>query len=562
VSESETTETTEKRIHAFDFLRASAMQLGIVYHVANFYSVNPDEMATAEKSHSVFFDVLFGLIHPFRMPLFFLMSGFFASLTFKKGEGRVAPFLRVRRRRLLWPFLLSLVFLKPIVDVINLGLYDDFHPSLMEIIRFRGPKTGVYWFLYYLMMYSVVAAGVGALFVRKKTTIVDRLVRSPWATIACCVLPTAAVLVLLSPKWTDIGFGESFVPMPGVFLYYGAFFLFGWWLEARREAIESMRLRRGLWLALALVSTIAVVVLVRFEDETTATAHPLRPLIHCACGLAYVTGAWTAVFALIGFASQHLSRPLSPFLRFTVAASYWTYLVHLPIAIAFTWALIPLRGVSCFVKAPLVMLLTSATAQLSFVFIQPTWVGSLLRGGGEQKQQEPSSSALLPTARRLVISTVIAVLVGSHVWAMLAPYEDWPLGANAMFSFDTPPATDLYRVSFSIEGQDYKTRPINAEEDLQFDEMFLKRQFFAGFYGSTHPRFPQRWSAGDTPEAFQARMEDFGQRILIILERNNVEVNALRIEVSRVDPHDPDLVFEGHLIARIVPKKKQEKDPS
>ena len=69
-----------KRFYGLDALRAIAMFMGIVLHAALPY-VNfniPDW--PSEKSSSEPITVIFQFIHLWRMPLFFILSGFFSNL--------------------------------------------------------------------------------------------------------------------------------------------------------------------------------------------------------------------------------------------------------------------------------------------------------------------------------------------------------------------------------------------------------------------------------------------------------------------------------------------------
>ncbi|MDB4749990.1 acyltransferase family protein, partial [Rubripirellula sp.] len=67
--------TTITRRHDLDALRAIAMLLGIVLHSA--FSFAPIPWIVRDSQQSEFFYYLVSFIHGFRMPLFFLISGFF-----------------------------------------------------------------------------------------------------------------------------------------------------------------------------------------------------------------------------------------------------------------------------------------------------------------------------------------------------------------------------------------------------------------------------------------------------------------------------------------------------
>lgn len=85
------------------------MLLGIVLHAS--LSFFPSFWIVSDRSQAPALGVLFSAIHGFRMPLFFVMSGFFAAMLLKRlGRG---AWLRHRFRRVLLPMLLGLVTIVP-----------------------------------------------------------------------------------------------------------------------------------------------------------------------------------------------------------------------------------------------------------------------------------------------------------------------------------------------------------------------------------------------------------------------------------------------------------------
>ena len=73
------TKQQPRRYYAFDSLRAFMMLLGLVLHTALGYTTgSPSDMELPyqDVQTSRFFDGLVSFIHIFRMPTFFVMSGF------------------------------------------------------------------------------------------------------------------------------------------------------------------------------------------------------------------------------------------------------------------------------------------------------------------------------------------------------------------------------------------------------------------------------------------------------------------------------------------------------
>lgn len=98
---------TIPRRHDLDALRAIAMLLGIVLHAGMAYLTVP------------WVQWLFSGIHGFRMPLFFVISGFFTAMLWRKRG--VKALLRHRAKRILAPLALFMVTLIPLTFAVVFG---------------------------------------------------------------------------------------------------------------------------------------------------------------------------------------------------------------------------------------------------------------------------------------------------------------------------------------------------------------------------------------------------------------------------------------------------------
>ena len=104
--------TIVSRRHDLDALRAMAMLSGIVLHAALSF-VPMGWIVQDSHQHSVFGTVLAAL-HGFRMPLFFLLSGFFTTMLWRKrGLGSL---LWHRFRRIALPLLLGVFTIIPLLN--------------------------------------------------------------------------------------------------------------------------------------------------------------------------------------------------------------------------------------------------------------------------------------------------------------------------------------------------------------------------------------------------------------------------------------------------------------
>ncbi|MFK7766891.1 MAG: acyltransferase family protein [Mariniblastus sp.] len=105
-----------KRRHDLDSLRAVAMLLGIVLHAALAFS--PIPWTVKDSQQGEFYYVLFAAIHGFRMPLFFLLSGFFTAMLWRKrGLGGL---IQQRLKRILLPLVIGCFTIIPVMWAVSI----------------------------------------------------------------------------------------------------------------------------------------------------------------------------------------------------------------------------------------------------------------------------------------------------------------------------------------------------------------------------------------------------------------------------------------------------------
>ena len=187
--------------------------------------------------------------------------------------------------------------------------------------------------------------------------------RARWWLVAASCLPQAVMGVSLAgAHGPDTSFG--ILPRPHVLAFYGCFYFFGVATFAAEGLDTRLGRRWKLLLPAALVLLVAS--LATMNDRLPATV--LQP--------AY---AWTMSLGLIGLFSRFLSRP-SPAVSWLADASYWMYLVHVPLVmlaqlLVRPWPLGP------EVKFLAVMAMVTPLLLLSYRFgVRFTAIGRLLNG--------------------------------------------------------------------------------------------------------------------------------------------------------------------------------------
>ena len=169
-----------QRYHAFDSLRAVMMLLGLVIHSAMGYMIFPtDRVWPFKDPHpSAFFDLLVMFIHSFRMPVFFVIAGFFAAFLYTtRGAGAL---FRNRAERIALPLACAWIILFPLVIVASgfaharSSVQIPIDPNDLTLGRLLNHLMHL-WFLYDLLILYGVALLVMPLVQRIPQTVRDRI---------------------------------------------------------------------------------------------------------------------------------------------------------------------------------------------------------------------------------------------------------------------------------------------------------------------------------------------------------------------------------------------------
>jgi peptidoglycan/LPS O-acetylase OafA/YrhL len=386
--------TTDNRFHALDALRAGALLLGIVLHATMSYLPGFREVnwPLSDDSTSAGLGVLFFLIHVFRMSLFFIIAGFFARVLHQRLG--TAGLLKNRLRRIGLPLLAFYVLVMPLTIVAfiwgarQLGIQGP--PKMPPPFPVVGPPVpwGHLWFLYLLLVIYGMVLLARAFVVRLDASgalraAIGRLLASTVRSRVAPVLlaaPIAATL-FVSPWWHQwMGLPApilGFVPNFPALLAYGGAFLVGWFLHRQQDCLRALAADWSLYLAGALLGTAVALYIV----GTRPLFGPMSLGIveRVSYTGAYTIAQWCWSFAAIGLVVRHLNAPSARW-RYLADASYWMYLIHLPVVCLLqAWMLRwPLHWT---VKLSLILGLTGATLLLSYRYlVRATFLGTFLNG--------------------------------------------------------------------------------------------------------------------------------------------------------------------------------------
>jgi peptidoglycan/LPS O-acetylase OafA/YrhL len=394
--------TSQSRLHALDALRAGALLLGVFGHAAISFFPQPAWVADDSDS-SPMLQVAFFTQHIFRMSLFFAIAGFFARLLLERRGFKGFAANRLKRIALpflvFWPSMLAAlvgvaVWAASYAGTGPFGPQSSLAPVVSDGQRlaralWQAMPLGHTWFLYVLLwLYAGALAVVGVVRVLDRhgrlATAVDRLFG---ALASAHVLPVVLALPLagvfyFGRHWTATGGIQTpdtgLVPNASALVGFGTAFVFGWYLRRQPAPLDVWQ---RYWL-LYWVATVGLTYYCAKVMSGVASGElslPTAALPGLLIAMAYPVAIWAWCLALLATATRFLSTE-SPVIRYLSDASYWIYLIHLPIVVALqvwvsTWSL------GWQVKYPLILAIAVPLLVASYqLLVRNTWIGAWLNG--------------------------------------------------------------------------------------------------------------------------------------------------------------------------------------
>lgn len=330
------TETPRPREAGLDALRGILMLLGVLLHAACCFQGDAT-MAWPYRdvaSSGVAIYVLL-VVHVFRMPMFFIIAGYFAART--ASHRGASGFLRSRWHRIGIPLLLGVLVIVPLVEIAFAWAITRAAGVPMVFATTWPPEGPAHlWFLEYLFVFSVIAAAVVALAERRAggrppiTFDGVRFGTAGWGRLVALGLGLGALLLPMATP----GFAtpHGFVPELRLLVPYGYCFLLGWRLWSSPEAQAEMRAMAGrrLVAGIVLLHVAALAALMYWgavaERRGSGLGIYVATQMFSGLAVAFLTAG------AFGWVQRHLDVPRAS----TAAmadASYTIYVVHLPLVL-------------------------------------------------------------------------------------------------------------------------------------------------------------------------------------------------------------------------------------
>ncbi|MEO1034113.1 MAG: acyltransferase family protein [Pseudomonadota bacterium] len=371
-----------QRFYAIDNLRTGMMFIVMFGHALLPYVTVPRSYKDPITHGS--FDFVAVFLYAFAMQVFFITAGFAAAALAERRGWR--GLWRNRWQRIFLPLLVAYLLLSPLTrgaytfakaTVATNSVSGGFDVFLLgEWLRWS--KLYHLWFLVSLLLFTGIA-GLLIVILRDRSAaalagwgrgVLASRWRALWLTLLVAVTTVPAYVY-------GSGVGTSAFMQLTMFV----FFAFGWFLYSERALLTGLathwRLEGVLALALVPVCTWSSRARLAAPDDADYTVGLIAGLSNAA-----IAGLMT--FALLGFFLSRLNRatPLSIELG---RASYWVYLIHLPVVVAAGAVWTSLVSPS-FVKYLLTLAIAVPLIWGSYrLLIVGTPLGSVLLGSAARK---------------------------------------------------------------------------------------------------------------------------------------------------------------------------------
>jgi len=402
MSHTTATAPASERLHALDALRGGALVLGIVLHTAmSFVPVTPRIWFIQDTHPSLLLGLLTFTIHVFRMTTFFVMAGFFARMSLHRRG--IRGFIRDRLQRIALPLVIAWPLLFAPMSLIAIWASHFPHGGWSRIwppVLPNFPLTHL-WFIYLLLeLYVAMLVLRGALVwldaSGTRRAVIDRvfarIIRNPLAPLVLAI--PICIAFCLDPQWghsMEVRTPDrSLITNSQAWIGFGVAFGVGWLLHRQLDLLRLIERRWFPHLVLALVLILICFVLA--GAMMSAPGAPQLPYsfatLRLVAAVLYAATIWMSTFAATGLALRFMSG-FSPIRRYLADASYWLYLIHMPIVMVLQVALSQLDW-PALMKFAIILVIAIPSMLASYhLLVRFTFIGVVLNGRRAVKRVLP-----------------------------------------------------------------------------------------------------------------------------------------------------------------------------
>lgn len=341
-----------ERLYYLDTLRAVLMILGVFIHSAQVFNPNGSWLISSSSSSELMVYII-DFIHWFRMPAFFVVSGYFCLISLQKYN--IYQFISLRINRIVIPLVttaLTLNFLQ--LFVISISFNDSI---IYDSYLSKGYFLSHLWFLINILVYFIFALSIKHLAIKFNAfkfyiKLLLKFIKFPLFFIFFPILE----LLILALNKLQIPIYNSIIDNISIYsiLTYLPYFLFGLILGYCRDNLIYISSRN---LSLYFSAIIASFCLHTFFRNS------LSPASYVISTYLYSLSVYFIISFLFSLFSKYANKK-SKISYFLADASYTIYLFHHLLVISFGVVLIKF-GTPWYLGYPLLITLVT----LSCIFI-------------------------------------------------------------------------------------------------------------------------------------------------------------------------------------------------
>jgi glucans biosynthesis protein C len=383
---------SSERLHALDAVRGFSLLAGIVFHATVSFLPSPPGTVlwlVMDNQRSLTMALTFHVLHTFRMTTFFFIAGYFAHLSLHKRGTR--SFIRDRLKRIGlpllvgWPILMAALLAVTVWGALVMAHGKKLPPP--PPYHFPAFPWTHLWFLYVLLLLYAAVLILRGLIVgldrfgafRRAMDACIRLLATSGLLVVVLSAP-AALALYLTPDWL-MWFGvptpdSSLVPNAAAATAFSVAFGFGFITQRQSSLLDIWRRQWPVYLAVAVFLTICDLMITGLAPMIVPEKNLTTKALYACC---YALASWNWTLALVGCALRFLSG-YSGARRYLADASYWFYIIHLPIVVALQVAVSQLPW-PWFAKFTVILGVTFAVLFASYaLFVRSTFIGVVLNG--------------------------------------------------------------------------------------------------------------------------------------------------------------------------------------
>lgn len=358
------------RLHFMDSMRATLMVLGVVLHSAEVFNPRQSWVIFSDKPEPLM-GYLVEFISTFRMPAFFVVSGYFCFLLMQKYK--VKKFLSVRLVRIIVPLVVTALTLNVLQSLFldKVGL----RPPLKEYIT-NASYMGHLWFLinlvYYFLLASLLAIVLSPVMKYLIRLVSDFFDKVPMAVVLV-ILPLVSVamtVVLVKLKLMYFNFYGIYANY--IVMLYLPFFFFGVLLGIDKEHLRKFSTINPIY---SVVLVVVSALMYRMFDPDTGGDMTQVGMIYFG-----KLTEWAAI-SICFFLFYKFLNQQSMFMRLISDSSYTIYLFHHLFVIMLAVYLIKVEVSAIPALLIMIVVVTAITLLIHTMIISKSKILSFLYNG-------------------------------------------------------------------------------------------------------------------------------------------------------------------------------------